>query len=317
MKEYSNKYGRVVVIMGGDSPEREISLIGGNAVYDALRRCKVDVHKFDYAITPISELIAQKFDRAVVILHGQGGEDGALQGLLEVLKIPYTGSGILASSIAMDKYRTKLIWGSSGIPMAKSRYLTKVAYIERIQKQSELQLELALPVIVKPNYGGSTLGITVVYQKDELKKALDIAFMQDDAVLIEEFIVGDEYTVVISEDKLYPIIKIEPPKQKDSYDYQDKYFTNDTNYVCSPDLGILQESIEAYAKLGYEIIGARGIARADFMISKSGQVYFLEINTIPGMTSHSFVPMAFSAVGIDFDELCLYMLSLARLDCVR
>ena len=314
-KDCAKKYGKVVVIMGGDSPEREIALIGGNAVFEALLRCNVDAHKFDYTVTPITELIAQKFDRAVIILHGQGGEDGTIQGLLEILKIPYTGSGVLASSIAMDKYRTKLIWNAYGIPVAKSSCLTKNAYVQNEQdaiKNVINELRLKLPVIVKPNHGGSTLGLTVVYTQDELKQAIDTAFMQDDAVLIEEFIVGDEYTVVIDENRVYPIIKIEPPKNKNSYDYQDKYFTNDTKYVCSANLGALQESIEHYARVGYNAIDARGIARADFMISQSGQVYFLEINTIPGMTSHSFVPMAFNSVGIDFDELCLYMLSLAR-----
>lgn len=311
----SKNYGKVVVIMGGDSSEREISLLSGNAVFAALSRCNIDVHRFDYTKTPLEELITQKFDCAVIMLHGKGGEDGTLQGLLECLKIPYTGSGVLASSLAMDKYRTKLMWQACGIPMPKSQYLTKEQYTK--STPNEFELKLPLPVIVKPNYGGSTIGVAIAHTQDDLNKGLTEAFKYDNRVLIEELIIGDEYTVTFCDEKVYPIIKIEIPQHKGSYDYQDKYFTNDTKYICSPNLGALQKSIEEYAKLGYQAIGARGVARIDFMLSKSDQkVYFLEINTIPGMTGHSFVPMAFKAVGIGFDALCLHMLDLARLDNV-
>jgi D-alanine-D-alanine ligase len=260
-------------------------------------------------VQPISELIPQNYDHAVVLLHGRGGEDGTMQGLLECLKIPYTGSGVLASSLALDKYRTKMIWNSVGVPIAKSQYLTKKNYNEL-----EFKLNFALPVIVKPNSGGSTLGMKVAHSLAELNVIINQIFAEyDDTILIEEFVVGEEFTIVISDGHALPIIKIEFPKHKDSYDYQDKYFTDESTYICPFDFGNRQSEIIDYALRGYHAVGASGITRSDFLISKSGQVYFLEINTIPGMTSHSFVPMAFKAIGANFDELCLYMLGLAKL----
>lgn len=239
--------------------------------------------------------------------HGKYGEDGILQGALELLKVPYTGSGVMASSLAMDKYRTKLIWQSIGVPTAKSQYIEKDGF-----NYERFKLELSLPVVVKPVREGSTMGLSKVYKVDDLSSAIDLAFTKDDKVLIEELIVGDEFTVTVFNGDIYPVVKIEAPDS--NYDYQNKYFKDDTKYICPYDLGNIQEQVNVYAKIGYHAVGARGVARLDFMIDKNGKVYFLEINTLPGMTGHSLVPMAFNARGISFDELCLNLLKDAGLN---
>ena len=300
------KYGKVVVVMGGDSPEREVSLISGDAVLSALKSCGVNAHAFDPSCAPITDLINGSFSRAVLMTHGKHGEDGILQGVLEFLRIPYTGSGVTASGIAFDKYRTKLIWQTVGLPLAKSQYVVKRGF-----DYQKFKLEIELPVVVKPACEGSTLGISKVYELEQLESAINLAFTNDNALLIEQLITGGEYTVTICDGEVLPFVKIVAPQ--DNYDYEHKYFSDDTKYICPYDLGGLTEKIRRYALKGYEAVGARGIARLDFMVDKNDNIYFLEINTLPGMTSHSLVPTAYKAKSISFEALCLLILDSAAL----
>ena len=305
-KASHGEYGKVAVLMGGESSEREISLISGNAVLESLLQSGVDAYAFDPALTPLSELQSQGFGRAILMTHGKRGEDGILQGALEFLRIPYTGSGVMASSIAMDKYRTKLIWQALGIPVAKSQYVQKNGF-----NYADFKLALNLPVVVKPAQEGSTLGLSKVYKTEQLEAALNLAFSKDCAVLVEEMIIGDEFTVTVCDGVVYPTVKIEAPQ--DNYDYQNKYFTDTTKYTCPFDLGRLQPLLEQYALAGYNAVGASGVARLDFMLDQKNDLCFLEINTLPGMTGHSLVPMAFKATGVDFAALCLIILDGAHL----
>lgn len=302
-----NKYGKVAVIMGGSSKEREVSLISGKAVLESLLKSGVDAYAFDPAKQSIFDLKLQGFTRAVIVLHGRGGEDGVIQGALEYMEIPYTGSGVMASALAMDKYRTKLIWKTFGIPMARDQYLLKSEY-----NKEHFKLSLALPVIVKATHEGSTLSLSKVYKEEDLAKAIELAFNYDDEILIEEMIIGAEFTVTVCDGEVYPLVKIEAPSAE--YDYEHKYFKDDTVYICPYELeSKLHQEINRYAILGYKAVGARAVARLDFLIDKNNKPYFLEINTIPGMTSHSLVPMAYKARGIGFDELCLQILDGAKL----
>lgn len=301
----NNKYGKVAVIMGGDTTEREVSFMSGKAILASLLKSGIDAIAFDPAEEPIENLKKYNIDTAFVIVHGKNGEDGKLQGALEYLKIPYTGSGVMASSVGMDKYRTKLIWQSIGVPIAKSQFVEKKSFSD------DFVLSLSLPVIVKPADDGSSLGFSRVYKVEDLVPALEYSFQKSDKVLIEEMILGDEYTITIVDGKVYPIIKIEAPDG--DYDFEHKYYSDDTKYLCGYDLGSLQPQIEQWALDGYFAIGASGVARSDFMISKDGNVYFLEINTLPGMTGHSLVPQSLASVGINFDKLCLMILDGAGL----
>lgn len=300
------KYGKVAVIMGGEGPEREISLMSGENVLASLLKSGVDAYGFDPKNSLICNLLTDKFDRAFLVTHGKRGEDGLLQGALEYLKIPYTHSGVLASSLGMDKYRTKLIWQAYGIPMAKDQLLRKSEF-----SLATFKLELKLPVVVKPVHEGSTIGLSKIYKEEDLVQAIELAFADDMDVLIEEMVIGDEFTLSVCDGMVLPAIKIEAPGGE--YDYQNKYFTDSTRYICPTHLGPLHDQINAWALLGYKAVGARGVARLDFMISENKKVYFLEINTIPGMTSHSLVPMAFAANNINFDQLCLLILDGAKL----
>ena len=302
--DLKQKYGKVAVVMGGESSEREVSLISGNAVLTSLIKSGVDAYGFDPKVTPISDLATNGYARAVLMTHGTRGEDGTLQGALEYLKIPYTGSGVMASAIAMDKYRTKLIWQAIGIPVASSQYLQKSSY-------SNFKLELSLPVVVKPVDAGSTIGLSFVTKIEQLNDAINLAFEYDNAVLIEKMVIGREFTITVCDGVVYPVIEIIAPQG--NYDYQNKYFTDNTKYICPIDLGQLQSSIEANALKAYNAIGARGVTRLDFMLNEANEVFFLEINTLPGMTGHSLVPMAYKAKNIDFDGLCLSILDSARL----
>lgn len=302
--DLKQKYGKVAVVMGGNSSEREVSLISGAAVLSSLLKSGVDAFSFDPKVSPLFDLTKLGVNRVVLMTHGKGGEDGIIQGALEFLNIPYTGSGVMASSIAMDKYRTKLIWQALGIPTAKSQYVTK-------NNIDDFKLTLSLPVVVKPACEGSTMGLTKVTKIEQLSGALDFAFSKDSAALIEELIIGNEFTITVCDGVVYPVVKIVAPDS--NYDYQNKYFTDDTKYICPFDLGASQSMIEEFALLGYNAIGARGVARLDFMQDNRGQVFFLEINTLPGMTGHSLVPMAYNAKNITFDELCLSILDGARL----
>jgi D-alanine-D-alanine ligase len=303
---HGQSYGKVAVLMGGNTTEREISLISGQAILNSLRASGVDAHAFDPAAQPIENLRSSGYKRALVMIHGRNGEDGKLQGALEYLGIPYTGSGVMASAIGMDKYRTRLIWQSLGIPVAAAQYIEKSNY----QSQGFV-LTLQLPVVVKPADDGSTLGLSKVYKLEDLAPAIKQAFVTSSKVLVEELIVGEEFTITICDGVPYPLIKIIPPDGE--YDYQNKYFSDATKYLCPVELGPLQTQIEQWALAGYHAIGACGIARLDFMLNAQQEPFFLEINTIPGMTTHSLVPLAMQATGVNFAQLCLKILDGASL----
>ena len=289
-------FGRVAVLFGGDSSEREISLLSGNAVLAALRRRGVDAHAFDPRERALGELLAGGFARVWIALHGPGGEDGTLQGALEYLGVPYTGSGVMGSAIGMDKLRTKRLAQAIGVPTADFLTLTGPA-------DFALALErLGLPLIIKPATQGSSVGMTKVSRPEELPPAFAAAAAFEELVFAEPWLPGPEYTVAILKDAALPSIRIETPKT--FYDYEAKYFRDDTRYFCPSGLGEPAEAhLRALALAAFEAAGASGWGRADFMMDGAGRAQLLEINTIPGMTSHSLVPMAARAVGLDFDEL--------------
>jgi D-alanine-D-alanine ligase len=292
----ASEFGRVAVMLGGDSSEREISLLTGNAVLEALKRRGVDAHGFDPRDRALSELISGAFQRVWIALHGPGGEDGTLQGALEYLGVPYTGSGVTGSAIGMDKLRTKRLAAACGVPTADFVVL-------RGPQDFELTLErLKLPLIVKPATQGSSVGMSKVERAADLPAAFAAAAGIEPAVFAEPWITGAEYTVSILQGAALPSIRIETPRT--FYDYEAKYFRDDTRYFCPSGLsGPAEAHLASLALAAFEAVGASGWGRADFMMDGSGRPLLLEINTIPGMTSHSLVPMAARAVGIDFDEL--------------
>jgi D-alanine-D-alanine ligase len=289
-------FGRVAVLFGGDSSEREISLLTGRAVLEALRRRGVDAHPFDPRDQPLSQLIEQRFARVWIALHGPGGEDGTLQGALEYLGIPYTGSGVMGSAIGMDKLRSKRLGVAAGVPTADFVVL-------RGEPDFELALErLGLPLIVKPATQGSSVGMTKVERAAELPAAFAAAAQLESLVFAEAWLPGPEYTVAILQEAALPSIRIETPRT--FYDYQAKYFSDDTRYFCPSGLGAASEAhLQSLALAAFAAAGASGWGRADFMMDPSARPLLLEINTVPGMTSHSLVPMAARAVGVDFEEL--------------
>ena len=298
------------MLLGGRSAEREISLLSGNAVLAALKRQGVDAHAFDPAERSLDELKRAGFARAHIALHGRYGEDGTVQGALDLLGIPYTGSGVMASAIAMDKWRTKLIWQAVGIPTP--RYALLKAGSDNIA----VAQELGLPLIVKPAREGSTIGLSKVMEAKQLPEAYTLAAKSDALVLAEEFIEGMELTAAILGDVPLPLVRIQSPGL---YDYQAKYFSDETQYFCPSGLPVAQEkSIQELALKAYRIIGCHGWGRVDVMLSKDGKPAFLEVNTSPGMTGHSLVPMAAKQAGLSFDALCLKILetSLERNDAV-
>lgn len=294
--------GKVAVLMGGHSSEREISLLSGNAVLAALKRRGVDAHAFDPAERPLEDLKREKFARAHIALHGRLGEDGTVQGALELLGIPYTGSGVMASAIAMDKWRTKLIWQAVGIPTPRYDMLTEKSDFAAVAEK------LGLPIIVKPACEGSTIGLTKVTVAKDLKAAFESAVKFDRLVLAEEFIAGQELTVGILGDVALPLVRIQPAVEL--YDYQAKYFSDDTKYFCPSGLPAdVERAIQEHALKAYRIIGCEGWGRVDVMLNAAGKPYLLEVNTSPGMTGHSLVPMAAKQAGIDFDELAMRILA--------
>lgn len=303
--------GRVGVLMGGRSAEREISLKSGAAVLAALKRQGVDAHAFDPAEQGLTALAQAGFDRVFVILHGRGGEDGSLQGALELMGIPYTGSGVLASALGMDKWRSKLIWQAAGLPVPDFRLLHEDSDFDLVERA------LGLPLFVKPACEGSSVGVSKVKRPGELRDAFATAARHDSLVLAERFLGGGEYTVaVLGEGEALtalPVIRIVPATE--FYDYEAKYFRDDTRYLCPAGLAPAQETrMQALAREAYRVLGCRGWARVDVLLDATGEPYLLEINTAPGMTDHSLVPMAARAAGIAFDELCLRILAQARLD---
>ncbi|HWW31992.1 MAG TPA: D-alanine--D-alanine ligase [Steroidobacteraceae bacterium] len=290
------EFGRVAVMLGGDSSEREISLLTGGAVLEALKRRGVDAHAFDPRDLPLTELGAQRFARVWIALHGPGGEDGTLQGALDYLGVPYTGSGVMGSAIGMDKLRTKRLAQSCGVPTADFVVL-------RGAQDFELALErLKLPLIVKPATQGSSVGMSKVDRAEDLPAAFAAAAKLETLVFAEPWITGGEYTVAILQGAALPSIRIETPRT--FYDYEAKYFRDDTRYFCPSGLSAPAEAhLASLALAAFDAAGASGWGRADFMMDGAGRPLLLEINTIPGMTSHSLVPMAARAVGIDFEEL--------------
>ena len=289
-------FGRVAVIFGGTSAEREISLLTGRAVLAALLRRGVDAHGFDPRERSLTDLLQDRVTRSWIALHGPGGEDGTLQGALEMLGIPYTGSGVLGSAVSMDKLRTKRLAAAVGVA-------TCDAVVLRGSADLELALErLGLPLIVKPATQGSSVGMTKVERAEELEPAYRAAAQHDRSVFAEPWIVGGEYTVAILQGTALPSIRIETPQK--FYDYQAKYFRDDTRYFCPSGLGAEAAShLANLAVAAFDATGAEGWGRVDFMMDQTGRPLLLELNTVPGMTDHSLVPMAARAAGIDFDEL--------------
>ena len=291
--------------MGGPSAEREISLISGKAVLGALRERGVDAHAFDPKERPLFDMAREGFDRAFIALHGRFGEDGTVQGALEVMGIPYTGSGVMASALSMDKWRTKLVWIAAGIPTPR------FAIAEPDTDWARVLDRLGLPVIVKPAHEGSTLGITKVRTAADLAPALAFAAGFDPLVIVEEFVEGQELTASILGDEALPLVRIEAPGG--NYDYQNKYFTDDTRYHCPagvrPDV---EAAIRRDALAAFRVLGCRGWGRADAMLRPDGTYAFLEMNTSPGMTGHSLVPIAAKAVGLAYPDLCVRILEAAR-----
>ncbi len=296
-----SKFGKVAVLLGGTSGEREVSLNSGTAVLAALIRQGVDAHAFDPAERNLSELA--QFDRVFNTLHGRGGEDGTMQGVLELMDIPYTGSGVMASSVGMDKWRTKLLWKVLNIATPD---------FEMVDADSDftaIEQKLGLPLFVKPANEGSSIGITKVKQKGGLQPAWVLAAKADPLVIAEKFVGGGEYTVGIIGETALPIIRIVP--KNEFYDYEAKYLRDDTEYLCPCGLSAEKEAlIQRQALQAFKAIGCKGWGRVDFLMDEAGNHYFLELNTNPGMTDHSLVPMAAKAAGISFDELVMNILSM-------
>ena len=301
-------FGKVAVLFGGTSAEREVSLNSGSRVLAALLRRGVDAHAFDPAERCLDEL--KGFDRVFIALHGRYGEDGTIQGALELMHIPYTGSGVMASAVGMDKWRTKLLWSAVGLAIPKFVLLTENSDFAAIEKQ------LGLPLFVKPACEGSSIGISMVRQSGQLCQAYLEAARHDSLVIAEEGVMGGEYTVAIlgegDDMQALPIIKIEPATE--FYDYEAKYLRDDTAYRCPCGLPEARElELRAQALEAFRVLGCRGWGRVDFLMDEQGNAYFLEANTSPGMTDHSLVPMSARVAGITYGELVERILALATL----
>ncbi|WP_345944606.1 D-alanine--D-alanine ligase [Variovorax sp. dw_954] len=308
--------GKVAVLFGGSSAEREISLLSGNGVLEALRSRGVDAHAFDPAQRDLADLRREGFARCFVALHGRHGEDGTVQGALELLGIPYTGSGVLASSLAMDKVMTKRLWQADGLPTPK---YVRLAHDQQSREQIRAVPDvLGLPLIVKPPREGSSIGVTKVQGYSEMQDAVALSAKYDADVLCEEFIEGEEVTCAVLGQGLQavalPVVRIAAPEG--AYDYQNKYFTDDVKYHCPSGLPEAEErAIQHITLAAYHTLGCRGWGRADLMIRASDRKPFLlEMNTSPGMTSHSLVPMSARAAGTSYEDLCLRVLASAALD---
>ena len=292
----AKRFGKVAVLMGGTSAEREVSLNSGQAVLDGLLRRGVDAHAVDITTAKdIVDLYQDNYARAFIVLHGRGGEDGRIQGALQTLGIPYTGSGVMGSAIAMDKYRTKLMWGGAGLPTPDYQLL---------RNPSDLKLAAALgfPLMIKPANEGSSIGMSRVTTEAELDKAWRVAREYDPIVIAERWITGSEYTVSILGSEALPVIRLETPNE--FYDYAAKYQSNETGYHIPSGLDpVGEQQAQALALEAFDTVGASGWGRVDMMIDEAGGVWLIEINTVPGMTDHSLVPMAAKAHGISFDDL--------------
>ncbi|MDR0996902.1 MAG: D-alanine--D-alanine ligase [Zoogloeaceae bacterium] len=302
----TDDFGKVAVLLGGDSAERKVSLVSGQGVLNALLAAGVDAHPFDPSEQAISDLSG--FDRAFIALHGGDGENGVIQGILNWMGLPYTGPGVMASAIGMDKWRTKLIWQAAGLPVPESVILTPQMTEADF---AAIEAQLGLPLFVKPAREGSSVGIVKVHEAGQLHAAWQAAAKYDSLVLAERALLGGEYTVAILGREALPIIKIEPAG--DFYDYEAKYLRDDTRYLCPADLPeALAARIRQEALQAFEILGGSGWGRVDFLMDEAGRHYFLEVNTAPGMTPHSLVPMAAAATGLSYGALVLEILRLAR-----
>ncbi len=311
-KDLKQEFGKVGVLFGGRSAEREISLMSGSGVLKALQSQGIDAHPFDPAQRSLAELAAARFDRVFIALHGRYGEDGTLQGALEQLAIPYTGPGVLASAIAMDKAMTKRVWMFNGLPTPRFEMLGTDSDWHAVASR------IGLPLIVKPAHEGSTLGLTKVTEAAQLPAAYALAARFDSAVMAEEFISGMELTCPVlgrgDDARALPVVRIVAPDA--NYDYQNKYFSDQTQYLCPSGLSAAQEQqVQQLVLDSYRSLGCRGWARADVMLRATDNAPFLlEINTSPGMTGHSLVPMSAAVAGLPYEQLCVEILRTAALD---
>jgi len=301
------RYRKIAVLAGGRSAEREVSLSSGRGVVKALREEGFDAHPLDPGDNPGQQLFEAKPDAVFNALHGRFGEDGTVQGALEVMKIPYTGSGVMASALAMDKWRTKLVWTAAGIPTPK------YVMARRDTDWDKVVARLKLPLIVKPAREGSTIGLTKVRSAKEAVPAYEMAAKFDELVVVEEFVAGQELTASVLGETALPLVRIEAPEG--NYDYQNKYFTDDTKYYCPAGIRAeVEDEIRAVTLKSFRVLGCRGWGRADVMLRPDGTYSFLEMNTSPGMTGHSLVPMAAKAAGLAYPDLCVKILEAAALE---
>ncbi|MEN0613199.1 D-alanine--D-alanine ligase [Klebsiella indica] len=302
---------RIAVLFGGTSAERDVSLKSGSAVLAALRDAGVDAYPVDPRDVDITQLKNMGFQKAFIALHGRGGEDGTLQGLLELIQLPYTGSGVMASAISMDKLRSKLLWQGAGLPVAPWVTVTGKQFNAGLSPEVEQQISaLGLPLVVKPSREGSSVGMSIVSESCALQAALTLAFQHDDEVLIEKWLSGPEFTVAILGEDILPSIRILAAGT--FYDYEAKYLSDETQYFCPGLEDPARESeIKTLAQKAWDSLGCRGWGRIDVMMDSDGQFYLLEANTSPGMTSHSLVPMAARQAGMSFSQLVVRILDLA------
>jgi len=297
----ASKFGKVAVLLGGKSAEREVSLDSGTAVLEALVRSGINAEAFDPQERSVTELV--NYDRAFVVLHGRGGEDGQIQGALEWLNIPYTGTGVQGSAIGMDKVKTKQVWQGSELPTAPYRIVTKNSNAQ------EIVSALDLPLIIKPVHEGSSIGMSKVEKVEDFADAIAKATEHDAVVMAEKWITGREFTIVILNGQALPVIRLQPPEDVAFYDYEAKYQRNDVEYGIPCGLNESEEKeLQALALRAFQAVGASGWGRIDAMQDEQGKFWLLEVNTVPGMTSHSLVPKAAAAIGYSFDTLCVAIL---------
>lgn len=302
------KQEKIAVLLGGTSAEREVSLNSGTAVLNALRKQGYDAHPIDPKEFPVATLKEQGFDRVFNILHGRGGEDGTMQGLLEQIGIPYTGCGVMTSALTMDKMRTKMLWKAFGLPVAEMEIVT-VENRATLNPESVVK-KLGLPLMVKPSLEGSSVGLTKVKTMEELESAVDFALKFDRTVLIEEWLAGDEFTVPVLDGEVLPSIKIVP--EGEFYDYDAKYISDNTQYFCPAGLSDAREQeLRRLVKQAYDVVGCRGWSRIDVMADAEGTFRLVEVNTNPGMTSHSLFPKSAATVGYSFEQLVEKILELS------
>ena len=303
LPEYkASDFGKVAVLMGGQSAERAISLESGQAVFKALCAVGIDAHTIDFDKHSFEKLINEDFDRVFIALHGRGGEDGTIQGALETIGLPYSGSNVLGSALAMDKIRSKAIWKNSGLPTPAAIELTQASNFDQVVK------ELGLPIMVKPVREGSSIGASKVTEANKLSSAWLQANQFDDRVMAETWIEGDEYTIPVLNNYVLPMIKLET--KREFYDYQAKYEDDDTKYICPCGLNNeIEQSLGEVALQACQSLGVSGWSRVDLLIDKAKQAWLIEVNTVPGMTSHSLVPMAAKQAGISFEQLVVQILA--------